>query len=176
MIKFWSWIAPANSEPLDPLSNLLFNEHMTKKWNKNEPRILKSMLYKLILYAIVVKAIEDYSDYYSDIIEKMTDSGNNTVRRVKVSVHGLSFLGFEFHNESRFWDFRDLDHGIPRTLFRTPTPAGYNETFTPLLQARATYICCRLQRKRCNLIECDFTDFFEWNGYYIAEIWQLSGS
>ena len=44
------------------------------------------MIYKLILYAIVVKAIEDYSDYYSDIIEKMTDPGNNTVRRVKVSV------------------------------------------------------------------------------------------
>ena len=50
------------------------------------------MIYKLILYAIVVKAIEDYSDYYSDIIEKMTDSGNNTVRRVKVSVHGIIFL------------------------------------------------------------------------------------
>ena len=48
------------------------------------------MIYKLILYAIVVKAIEDYSDYYSDIIEKMTDSGNNTVRRVKVSVHASS--------------------------------------------------------------------------------------
>ena len=112
------------------------------------------MLYKLILYAIVVKAIEDYSDYYSDIIEKMTDSGNNTVRRVKVSVNGIIFLlfflsfpgffginkripGFEFYNESRFWGFWDLDHGpwamvheIPRTLFRMPTPAGYNETLS----------------------------------------------
>ena len=52
------------------------------------------MLYKLILYAIVVKAIEDYSDYYSDIIEKMTDAGNNTVRRIKVSVNGIIFLSF----------------------------------------------------------------------------------
>ena len=77
---------------------------------KNEPRLLKSMLYTLILYAIVVKAIEDYSDYYSDIIEKMTDSGNNTVRRVKVSVHGIIILSFSgiFRDKQAIPSFRIL--------------------------------------------------------------------
>ena len=45
---------------------------------------------------------------------------------------------------------------------------------TPLLQARATYVCCRLQRKRCNSLKYDFSAIQELNSNFIGIIWLLN--
>ena len=89
------------------------------------------------------------------------------------SLFALSNFNFPNYQDVNFWLNRQfLGHFF---AFKCDVIAYSLKllTLTPLLQVRATYVCCRLQRKRCNLIKWDFSDIFEWNSNYIAQIWLL---
>ena len=42
------------------------------------------MIYRILLLPILIESIDDYTDYYSDYLEKTSGSANETFRSVKV--------------------------------------------------------------------------------------------